>query len=229
MFKISKTAKIKVVTAGFLCLTAFSPAQAALLFDNGSYAATTPQIERNYGGRQMFEDFVVGSNATLSEIHWGGGEYHQDTVSRITSVNLTIYNDVPGTSGAEILTTTVAPSSSFVVQDNTSARFDYEITGLSVALTAGTTYWFGLDVYGTGIAFDANWSNTAGTASTIAGLYQAGVGRPGIFYGDQNGAFQIFSAEETAIPEPATIAIFGLGLAGLGLARRRTHARAGRA
>ena len=53
-----------------------------------------------------------------------------------------------------------------------------------------------------------------GTHNLFVGAYQTGGGPTGLLY----------SGEYSAVPEPASIALLGLGLAGLGFARRKTKA-----
>lgn len=74
---------------------------------------------------------------------------------------------------------------------------------------------------GTDINPDSLFVNTS-----WAGLRTPGVGTNGVFGADTNwtGYVPMASFDATAVPEPATTAIFGLGMIGLMLARRRKNA-----
>jgi hypothetical protein len=61
-----------------------------------------------------------------------------------------------------------------------------------------------------------------GSESFSVGLYWFDVG---VFSGTfDNGYYVYATAEEVSVPEPGTLALFGLGLLGMGLARRRKKA-----
>ena len=78
---------------------------------------------------------------------------------------------------------------------------------------------------GNGYATGNNYNNTIGgaSASNFLGPYGAGAGVAlSIGFGDQQ--FYISGMEVRAVPEPGTLALFGIGLLGMGAMRRRRRA-----
>jgi hypothetical protein len=206
---------------GALAFQAPAAQASVVLFDNGSFSSAITQVQRNYASpfQVMWEDFILGADSKLQELQWGGGEYTNSGISTVSAVTLTIYNGLPG-SGTLVQSITTNPARTLVGVFGNVSRFDYVISGLDIDLDAGDHYWLGLSVTSTA---GANWSNTAGTSSTIQGLYQTTFDNlPGSFYGAENAAFRLLGTESVGeLPAPGTLALAGLGLLVLRLNRRK--------
>lgn len=99
------------------------------------------------------------------------------------------------------------------------------------SLTANNEYWIGIDATGStsvewSLSANANGVGTAGQA-----LYNNVVGGFGSANSIANGGYQMSVASGATVspsntPEPATLAIMGAGMAGIGFARRRRSIKA---
>ena len=192
-------------------------ASAGILWDNGASSGPQSNTGNIAGFQELFEDFTLGSGSSLTGIQWQQHD-HQTATYNFTSV--VIFDGLPF-SAAPVFSADIVASSTANATGTIGDwdGFDYDISGLSIALPAGS-YWIGLNSDFTG--FRSGWDNTLGGADTLAGfrLINAGNPAPGTLFGS-NLAFSLTTTEE--VPEPATLALFGLGLAGLGWSRRKQH------
>lgn len=217
-----------------MALTLTAPrASATVLWDNDialdgfNTIALSPFRSPN---NRTVDDFTVGAGGwIINDFHanvtedsgWVSGKY----------IELFIYNS-DGTGGS--------PGTHFisVVTDNWSKMFnntqlfgrddyDYWIEGLSIAINPGT-YWIGFrNPNGSGGNTDTNWWATStggpdGSSSSTAFFSRDSgstwVPLESLAPGEWHMTFEITTID---VPEPGTLAIFGFGLLGLGLARRR--------
>ena len=199
-----------------------APAKAIVILSNlpvtGSQTGSALGLGTDRTDRTKAVGLTIGAN-DLSFTSLTGLFRNPDIVSR--AVTGGIFSDVGGNPGAQLVAfnpVSIAAGASAVLETLTAVS--------AFTLLANTSYWFVLD--GPDIENSLHWDalnpNTAPTPSaevSFDGYRFSGFGGA-IWIGSSifNGV-QIEASRIVDLPEPGTLALFGLGLLGLGIARRR--------
>jgi hypothetical protein len=230
-----RKAFLAFVIAGLMAVWA-TPASAVVLYSSG-----TPDY---YGGWysdptnspwQAYDDFTLSSAATITGIEWWGFYFSGNTQPTTDAFMYDIQSNPGGgggpsgdiTSGSLGTGSPVATGSFSTVTSGTLEFYEYN-AAVNISLPAGSYF---LSIYDTpsnpGNAFC--WATTPESPTDIWDYYFPSSSWESelAYYGDAGYGLEgaAFNLTGETVPEPATMTLLGLGLAGLGakVARRRSR------
>lgn len=200
--------KIKLVIASFFAISPLV-ANADIIYDNGD-----PDTTNGFsilGSRQTQDDFNFGSSQTIDSVGFYFQNFHGITGWN-QDISYNFYQDSGGApgglidSGAGQNVTATLSQFAWCCGGGNAWLVTFDLMS-ALDLDAGT-YWLGL----TG----ATGSNAAWWVTTGVGNGRSGNSNVGVDF-----AFFLDGGDTVSVPEPGTLALFGIGLVGMGLGRRR--------
>jgi len=202
------------------------PADASIIYDNGG-----PLISPTYVGvlsdfdtdrqRQRADDFQLFSYGnTITEIQWWG-VYGDGPVPAADNFTIRIFADNGGLPESdpiiELAAGDVGRTDSGLDQDFQGGLdvYAYSYAVSPITLDANTTYWLSIVNDTSGEAVNWFWENSSGSGNTATRASDDG----GWWTVSREMAFSL--SNDSVAPEPASMLLMGIGLAGLGVSRFR--------
>jgi hypothetical protein len=215
--------RVAVLVFAALLFTALNARAAAILYDQpagsgSNLAHNSSPTNPNGVGQRIADDFVLGTAASITDIHWWGFQLIGSEL--VNNYQFTFYADGGSGTPGTVLHTTGATNLS--ISDASVGTFDGSFYSADLispfSVSAGTTYWVSIFNQVT----DLGWFWIEASAVGNGGITGAVAGAPWTGARTDNMALQLTgtAAPVQPVPEPMTLALFGIGLAATAFSRR---------
>ena len=217
--------KLASTVAVFLALVYTQSALAVPVYEALPSSNSTFVSQHTVGGPVLADDFASSTSGLVSMVEWWGGR------AASTSWEITFHNDAGGTPDTTFPTGVITQHIVNVTGTDLDGDGIFHYNALwnpmDMFITAGTDYWFSV------ANFDAGWTWANAFAPTVGSeqynaMESTGIGPDGgPHFGpwtaalDAAGAPTDFAFRISVVPEPGILALLGIGLAGIGFARKR--------
>jgi hypothetical protein len=198
--------------------------QAAVIFEqlptyDGTNYISSPIDGAGNPGIRAADDFTLAVDTLIDDVHWWG--FHAPPSSGNDDFSITFYADDSGLPGTLLFTTSVA----VVVEDDTNPgspsandKFYSSILDDPFLALGGETYW--LSIFNAEADASWSWRSSSAAADVIARTPFASTD-----WSETRTVNLNFQLTSSTVPEPATLAMMSLALAGLGISRRKCVGR----
>ncbi len=215
---VNKFGLTAMLVVGFGAVSALN---ASIIFDN-TVDITDAQVSQQ-GGYLLADDFVLREGAnTITDVHWVGGFDPNLPSTNSFRIDFLVHDDPDYFVLTPIASYSPDPSSVVAVPTG-QILFDiqplvaYSVDIPALVLNPGQTYWLSIVSIPTANSL-WSWGGQDGVGNAILG------GSGGVIWIEMSDQLSMdfrLTGPSNGIPEPATLALFGLGLAGIGAVRRR--------
>jgi hypothetical protein len=191
---------------------------AAVIYEQGAGTETTGGLSGSNAfskGFHIYQDFSVGQDVTLGAIKFNA--YNKANTVPITGMHAQVFSNSAGTVG-DLLYDFSYSGNKTGTKTGVAMGFDlvdYTFDVTEFDLTVGD-YWLALNV--TPNQSNMHWTMIASGQNNYGSYRNTGGGNTGLSGMSGENTFSLLSAP---VPEPSIIALFALGLVGIGFARRR--------
>jgi hypothetical protein len=207
------------IATGLVLFLFVASVQSTVLYEQATLHSSSDLGAYQYFGQELVDDFSLASGGTVGSLSWKGGYYGADNASGSESFTVHLYNDAAGTPSLTQFYSFVGTASFLATSDMRSGNtiYAYELDIADVALTSGVDYW--ISIFSNDSPSNYAWANSSD--GSTAGFYRGSGGSWNNHSGQvrSNHVFALVDASQ--VPEPTTLALMGLGLAGIGFARKK--------
>ncbi|MCC6489540.1 MAG: PEP-CTERM sorting domain-containing protein [Candidatus Hydrogenedentes bacterium] len=205
----------------FAGLLAGFPVAADTIFDNGAPGASALLADSSFY-LELADDFVLQQGeSTVTDVHWWGLYFDGNTPPAADDFTIRILADaggVPDTAFLHEIAVTDPHRADTGLDLAGSDIYQYSADFSAIALTAGTTYW--ISIFNDSTNDDDDfwyWMASSATGNAYFRESDGGAWEEE----DAEMAFTLTNDNLSAIPEPGTVTLLGLGLFALAMRARR--------